>query len=521
MPDALTNSQRDELIDLVEKSLVGEATPAELERIEALVTTSSETARLYNQIILDSMHLRDWALSEVPANLQEPITPMPLPAIRKRRVGAWAMVLSHVAVAAAAILLWRAIETDKAIPKQKTVPLPLALNPTESPPNEQVDFGVPQVLIKDHFGDQFIRNQDLPNGQYRLAKGLVQLQYSTGTEAVIQAPAEFAIDGTNRIRLERGTARVTVPLNAVGFQVVTPLVTITDLSTEFGVHARDDGATFVTTFIGLVEVTDAQGNATRLPGQSSQWFGNSESPKEAAQFPTAHAIRAANRLARRDHLRSAFDVVAHYDFSLRDGSLPNLVDPEHGTGMIRGGDEVPGRLADGTALRFGQAEDQVEVQIDQQLENFTVAAWIKLDKFSSDYATIINATGWEPGDIHFQITKKGEINLGICQANPYREEPQRFNWLSPPGIVPVGEWCHVAVVANALEKTVTHYLNGYAVSRRHAPGVAAQRFGKAAIGRWLDHQQHQDARPFLGSIDELIIFGEALTPADLALLAAE
>lgn len=104
-------------------------------------------------------------------------------------------------------------------------------------------------------------NQDMPEGRamdpgssMELGQGCVELKFRSGVRAVIQGPARLSLEREDLITLHQGIAWFEVPTRAIGFQVATPDLVLTDLGTRFGVISRPRAADQVHVFQGKVRV---------------------------------------------------------------------------------------------------------------------------------------------------------------------------------------------------------------------------------------------------------------------------
>lgn len=93
----------------------------------------------------------------------------------------------------------------------------------------------------------------LGSGSLRLETGVAELSFDAGATVILQAPAEFAIEGRLESALRSGRMTCRVTPSGHGFTVATPSAEIVDLGTEFGVVAHD-GFSEVHVFRGAVEV---------------------------------------------------------------------------------------------------------------------------------------------------------------------------------------------------------------------------------------------------------------------------
>lgn len=111
-----------------------------------------------------------------------------------------------------------------------------------------------------------------------LAQGSAQLNFASGVEAYVQAPAKITLTDDLSIDLEKGTAWFNVPIEAKGFNVTSDKLKVVDLGTQFGIIAKG-GSHEVHVFRGRVEaqclfgegeeieLTAGQARATNKLGQ--------------------------------------------------------------------------------------------------------------------------------------------------------------------------------------------------------------------------------------------------------------
>lgn len=107
----------------------------------------------------------------------------------------------------------------------------------------------------------------VPDGEFHLESGVVELSFVSGAKAAIEGPADLKITRRNGMELRSGKMSAEVPPPARGFTVRTPNGTIVDLGTRFGINAKGAEASEVDVFEGKVQVT--QGADTKQP--DNQW----------------------------------------------------------------------------------------------------------------------------------------------------------------------------------------------------------------------------------------------------------
>jgi hypothetical protein len=93
----------------------------------------------------------------------------------------------------------------------------------------------------------------LKAGLMMLQEGYARIRLKKGAEVILQAPTAFDLRSTNRMFLESGWITAKVPPSAAGFAVNTPLSSIVDFGTEFGLLVGDASNTEIHVFDGKVD----------------------------------------------------------------------------------------------------------------------------------------------------------------------------------------------------------------------------------------------------------------------------
>ena len=110
------------------------------------------------------------------------------------------------------------------------------------------------------------QKEALPDGAFLISGqglglevGLVNIEFVSGAQVVLQGPAQFVLEGENSLKLLRGRLAACVSKGAEGFAVYAPGLEVVDLGTEFGVAVGQgkDSDTEVHVFKGLVQVDTA------------------------------------------------------------------------------------------------------------------------------------------------------------------------------------------------------------------------------------------------------------------------
>ena len=213
----------------------------------------------------------------------------------------------------------------------------------------------------------------------------------------------------------------------------------------------------------------------------------------------------------RDALRNSPGVVAFFDFEGQQPWDRRLHAGRPGTpeGAVIGARWTQGRWPGKGALEFKRITDRVRLHIPGEFDALTLAAWVRLEGMESWYSSLMLTDGWEPGEVHWQISNDGRLILGVNSGVNAISEP-----LLGPG--DLGRWLHVAAVVDRTGHQVIQYLDGKAVSRQELKsGTPPLRFGDLEIGNWVSEGRNQAIRSLNGRIDELVVLGKILTPEEI------
>lgn len=95
-----------------------------------------------------------------------------------------------------------------------------------------------------------------PGDHFTLEQGNAELNFSDGTKAVVQGPAELTLVKRDELKLDRGVIWCLIGNKSKGFRVVTPELEAIDLGTDFGVVSDPDAPDEAHVFSGTVEVVN-------------------------------------------------------------------------------------------------------------------------------------------------------------------------------------------------------------------------------------------------------------------------
>ena len=129
---------------------------------------------------------------------------------------------------------------------------------TQSPPEGVVASVMRTHDCVGHLGDRHVplsAGLDIYPGQrVAIEEGLVEIEFAHGARTILEAPTTFEIRGGNAGFLHEGRLAAKAPPSAHGFAIGTPMATVVDLGTDFGVSVESDGTAEAHVFEGEVEV---------------------------------------------------------------------------------------------------------------------------------------------------------------------------------------------------------------------------------------------------------------------------
>ncbi len=303
-----TQEMEDRLALLADAYLHGEITPDGLAKLEALVASDPEAARLFACFVQQSGMMRELygsaneqviatqdqdstdflsALAALEESDHEAEVPVDLTdellrraqqrkqAERLRRAhganpgGGWSVPPLVVVGAIAAVCLlafWlggvfmgQGSGGGNVGPGQAT------------PPREA--FAGRSRLIATHqavWGEGYIPHpgENLQDTPIRLTAGLARIEMGNGTTLLVEGPAYLRISGAGQVELSRGRVTAVTPAGRSPLTIQTPNATIQDSGSTFGVHvdpANQTTAQVYTGQVSLTPMTDGVASAAAIP----------------------------------------------------------------------------------------------------------------------------------------------------------------------------------------------------------------------------------------------------------------
>lgn len=365
----------------------------------------------------------------------------------------------------------------------------------------------------------------LPKGKLSLMSGSIQVEFFSGARVILEGPAEFELVSANESVCRLGKLRAFVPPQARGFTVRTGNVALVDRGTEFGLRVDRGGESEVHVFQGKVEIQSAgasrdltDGTALRLDvaGAARPIPADEEAFLTLSEMNLRSAEEARGRYARwgsaSESLRRDPRVALYYSFEDAPAWSRELrcQRPERSPldGAIIGARWAEGRWSGKRALEFKGPGDRVRFQDAGEYESLTLMAWVRVDGIERPFNGLMMTDGWQSGSVHWQITKKGMLKLGIHGdrvAHDYDTEVV----FQPANL---GRWIHLCTVYDREQREVVHYIDGRVSRRLPLKFDTVLRLGIVELGNWgspIDGSLY-GIRHLNGRMDEFAVFGTAL-----------
>ncbi len=540
----------EELIELVSELTDGNLSSAGRERLRVLLAENSAALQWYSEW----MELHSLLYLDLQHPSESVITPQLTPSLkladhqsRGKSGRRWRWAAAGAFIAVAASLLVMALTPE--VPHAPDVAAIRQQELHEPAPERIVEFqrDTDAVAVLSQAagaawpeGIPLDVGSPVPAGRFEIEAGLVQLDFLSGANLVVEGPAELDLMSNMLVVCRKGKVRAHVPPQAQGFTIDTPHHRAVDLGTEFAINVSDDELTEVHVLDGEVELYDfddkkaAVNRRNLLLGDGVRSLrGGQFDPIEAdaEQFVGAEEMLSrskellATRYAKWQELNDQIgvdpDVVAYYSFEnhqpwqrmlKQDGPLdePGL------RGALVGCRWAEGRWPGKSALEFKSTEDRIRLSIPGEYKSITLACWVRIDGFDRWLSSLLLTDGHNLGEVHWQFTETGQLLLGVKAESNESQEYLTETVLRP---VDLGRWIHLACVYDADNEEVIHYVDGRRVSTipiiRHSP----LRFGKSEIGNWVpeDLSDHR-IRSLNGRIDEFMLLKATSTDDEIRTL---
>ncbi len=381
-----------------------------------------------------------------------------------------------------------------------------------------------------------------------IEQGTLELVTRLGARIVVEAPANFHFESTDRLNLELGRLTADVPETARGFTVITPSGEAIDLGTRFAIDIANAAESEVHVFEGEV-IARARGSQHRqvMLANSAVRMRNDQDA-ETCEFrrgtfvsarevtPLAEALRQGQR-ERADQaghvLRQDPSLLVWLDFDTNqprikiqspsverssEGSLTSDANRATREAVVHGARFVQGRFPGTGALDFVNSEDCVELDLQAEVEQFTLMSWLRANQSEGRRNSIYSTDEWGTlGQVHWMIGDNHRIRFAIKGESEVT--PGNTNvWLETDvgTLSEFQRWVHLAIVYDSVAGQATQYLDGKIVAQGPMPKGLKARLGSAQLGNWKPLARFNEPRRRLSArLDEFAAFSRVLSSEEL------
>ncbi|MEM7600653.1 MAG: LamG-like jellyroll fold domain-containing protein [Verrucomicrobiota bacterium] len=380
-------------------------------------------------------------------------------------------------------------------------------------------------------GSELSRGDLIPALPVSLQKGRAKIELFNGTELVIEGPAHFTLISETEIQFSHGHIQALIPEVARALQISTPHGTLVKGGPEFTIEVQKEDIV-IDVIEASAEWTAKSGEReTILAGSALHWNSSGTAEKKLstavpmavveAGFSREQASRFDEWTTYRAEILNDPALLAYYaiakdpsgNFSLQDLTNRQTV------GAIVLADQTPDRWnRSRSALDFSPMGSRVRVTVPGEHRSLTLMCWVKIDSLDRLYNSLFLTDGHELHEPHWQIMNDGRLFFSVRASTGGKGKDKHIAY-SPRIWSPAqsGQWMHLTTVYDGEAFTISHYLNGKAISIDQIPEPLHPDkaiIGAASIGNWSEPRYRKDAefavRNLNGSIDEFGIWTRPL-----------
>ncbi|MEM1084950.1 MAG: LamG-like jellyroll fold domain-containing protein [Verrucomicrobiota bacterium] len=367
-----------------------------------------------------------------------------------------------------------------------------------------------------------LEDGSISTGPLEILEGSIEIAFRSGPRLVIESPAQIEIMNDMTVSVLEGRIRARTPRDAAGFTITTPMARFESKGSEFGASIHTDRSTELHVFTGELQLTElSSGNKLDASeGFAREWrrsgSGKKVSEPDFQAFKSARAIANKRRHAYYRKLLQDPTILAFYDFqqdAVAPDTLVNRANPAKFDGAVDGADWIDGRFTDEGGLLFNGSEDRVTLRLPKQIDEVTMATWIRVDRFDTLFTTVLNSNGYDRNEHHWQILSDGSIRGGFNGVPDLPGERYRFN--SANDIVRPGQWTHLAFTLNATSGVGRYYADGNYLGEGYFGAGIRPSFGLCHLGHWGGAYGWTTDRDLMGMMDEFLILQREMTHEEI------
>ena len=325
-------------------------------------------------------------------------------------------------------------------------------------------------------GRKFHKGFFLSEGEViKLESGVAEIAFQSGAVFNMYGPAEFKFLSDCKGRLENGNIRVHVSEQAKKVAVITSVVDLFDIGTEFGVAADQTGTTNVHVFEGVVKAVSRNSEGVeREPvfirkGQAFRFApSKSDLPPKITSIVASHSSfpRTGVKLV----TRWTFDGKLGIEDDASFGKIKDRLTTYHGCKIIE--DSGSGRKGPSKVLQLTGNKDYASAIGNSpdlnRTGSFTIALWAKFSKPLGEqppHASILMKRTTSEVRYNYNFSMNGSnaipdvpgshLRLSIFDKDTEKKSQLFYSWDGDPN-----QWHHYAWVFDSNEKKMKLYIDG-------------------------------------------------------------
>ena len=357
--------------------------------------------------------------------------------------------------------------------------------------------------LTDENGDHLMPGTKMLQGEYKLKKGLAEIDYGNNVKVIIEGPAQFKFIDKEEIYLSEGKIYAATPPGTKKFTVSTPKAIFNDLGTQFAVEYFDDRDTKLFVFKGKVEAVSPDGSKKVLTAGQGLSLKRRSGKLEDIKVREDYFVRQLPDLTipYQKTLAEYSPVVYLPMEKSADKKFYNYSTFSPGSVKLSRGSTTQGIV--GQAFKCNSGNFLQIGAYPKAVDRITVMSWIRINENESG---IIAQNGNGKGQFSLSLDK-GKLRAVMLDRHGNTVNVATSSSLKPES------WNHVAFVYDGAN--VMLYINSklVAAKRDSYNGIYTESLPpQVTVG------SDEEGKTFNGLVDEFAIYNKALSADQIRFL---